>query len=73
MEQRPLDDEQELNIPSEDDERVSRARLRDGQTMHVKPGNLAAAKDALAAQRASEREGDDGIDSDDFRSVEPPH
>ena len=79
MEQQPVRDEQpqgdETNVPSD-----GQATLADGQTMPVHPANLAAAKDALAAQKAAERavaeSGDasdapNTIDPDDFRSVAP--
>lgn len=77
MERQPLDDEQTLDTSTEDDETVSRAPLADGRVMEVKPGNLAAAKDALAARKAVERAPSDAeatqIDPEDFRSVAHPH
>ena len=79
MEQSQGRDEQ----PQNDDTNSTsdgQATLADGQTMPVHPANLAAAKDALAARKASERavaESDgssdtpNAIDPEDFRSVAP--
>lgn len=77
MERQPLADEQTPDTSAEDDETVSRAPLADGRVMEVNPGNLAAAKDALAARKAVDRgptaaEGAQ-IDPEDFRSVAHPH
>lgn len=73
MEQRPTGNQQAPETQADDDDEVvSRAQLSDGQIMEIKAGNLAAAKDALAARKASERARDGQIDPDDFRTVEPP-
>ena len=76
MEQRPLDEQQPTDALADEDDAISRARLADGQVMDVKPGSLAAAKDALAARKATERSSSETdteqIDPEDFRSVQQP-
>ncbi|HKV83061.1 MAG TPA: hypothetical protein VJN88_00800 [Ktedonobacterales bacterium] len=77
MERQTWDDERHRETSAEDDDTVSRAPLADGRVMEVKSGNLAAAKDALAARKAVERAPSDAtasqIDPEDFRSVAHPH
>ena len=77
MERQPMDDERTRATAAEDDETVSRVPLADGRVMEVKPGDLAAAKDALAAQKAVERAPTGAeatqIDPEDFRSVAHPN
>jgi|GEM_PF-2107533 hypothetical protein len=86
MDHRSADDQQNIlsNQPNQTNQAESpqsdaipRAPLATDQEMPVQPGNLAAAKDALAAQRAAERavaEQGDGaaINPDDFRSIASP-
>jgi hypothetical protein len=68
------DDTRSDDAPVSPDSHVT---LPDGQVMNVHPANLAAAKDALAAQHAVERalansDTDDdsaSIDPEDFRSI----
>ncbi|HEV7126822.1 MAG TPA: hypothetical protein VGN32_05195 [Ktedonobacterales bacterium] len=68
------DDSQDAHAPAAP---VTEQRLATGEVIHVRPGNLAAAKDALAAEHAAERaaeeQGTDArIDPEKFRSVVPP-